>query len=168
MSDVALALALYVLLRPVSRALSLLAAFFRLAQAANLGLNLLNLFIGLRLLRGAGNSSAFSTAQLHELASVFFELHGVGYTISLVFFGFSILVLGYLIVKSGYLPRILGILLVIASVVYLVDGFANVLLSNYAEVTAVLSPIVFGVALVAELASALYLTIKGVKAQPAQ
>jgi hypothetical protein len=168
MSDVALALAFYVLMRPVSRSLSLLAAFFRLAQAANLGLNLLNLFVGLRLLTGTGDLAAFSAAQLHDLALVFFDLHGVGYTISLVFFGFSILVLGYLMIKSGYLPRILGVLLVIASVVYLVDGFANVLLSNYAEVADVFGTVVFGVALISELAVALWLLIKGVRAQSAR
>jgi hypothetical protein len=168
MSDVALALAFYVLLKPVNRSLSLLAAFFRLAQAANLGINVLNLFFGLQLLHGAGNVVAFSAEQLNALALIFFNAHGVGYTISLVFFGFGILVLGYLIFKSGYLPQILGILLIIAALGYLVDGFANVLLINYADYADLLGTIVFGPALIAELAVALWLTIKGVKIQPAQ
>jgi hypothetical protein len=38
LADVALALLFYVLLKPVSQALALLAAFFRLAQAAVLGI----------------------------------------------------------------------------------------------------------------------------------
>ena len=42
--DVALALLFYLLLRPVNNSLALLAAFFRLAQAVTLGVNLLNLF----------------------------------------------------------------------------------------------------------------------------
>jgi hypothetical protein len=163
MSDVALAVAFYVLLKPVSRSLSLLAAFFRLAQAANLGINALNLFFGLQLLHGAGDVAAFSVDQLHDLALFFFNAHGVGYTISLVFFGFSILILGYLIFKSGYLPRILGILLIIASLGYLLDGFANVLLINYADYADILGAVVFGPALIAELTVALWLLIKGVK-----
>ena len=166
MSDVALAVAFYVLLKPVSRSLSLLAAFFRLAQAANLGSNALNLFFGLQLLKGAGDVAAFSADQLHDLALFFFNAHGVGYTISLIFFGFSILILGYLISKSGYLPRILGILLIIASLGYLLDGFANVLLINYADYADLLGTVVFGPALIAELALALWLLIKGVKDEP--
>lgn len=168
MSDVALALAFYVLFRPVNRALSLLAAFFRLAQAANLGINVLNLFFGLQLLHGAGNVAAFSADQLHDLALFFFNAHGVGYTISLVFFGFSILTLGYLIFKSGYMPKVLGILLIIAALGYLVDGFANVLLINYADYADILGTVVFGPALIAELAVALWLLIKGVQVQPPQ
>jgi hypothetical protein len=168
MSDVALALAFYVLLRPVSRPLSLLAAFFRLAQAANLGINLLNLFFGLQLLKGAGDAAAFSADQLYDLALFFFNAYGVGYTISLIFFGFSILIVGYLIFRSGYLPKVLGILLVIASLGYLVDGFANVLLINYADYADLLGTVVFGPALIAELAVALWLLIKGVRIQPAQ
>ena len=168
MSDVALALAFYALLRPVNRSLSLLAAFFRLAQAANLGINVLNLFFGLQLLKGTGNATAFNADQLHDLALFFFAAHGVGYTISLIFFGFSILVLGYLIFKSGYIPKVLGILLVIAALGYLVDGFANVLLINYADYADLLGTVVFGPALIAELSVALWLLIKGVKVQPAQ
>jgi hypothetical protein len=168
MSDVALALAFYVLLKPVSRSLSLLAAFFRLAQAANLGINVLNLFFGLQLLKGASDVIALSADQLHDLALFFFSAHGVGYTISLVFFGFSILILGYLIFRSGYLPKILGILLIIASLGYLVDGFANVLLINYADYADILGTVVFGPALIAELVLALWLLIKGVKVQPVQ
>jgi hypothetical protein len=163
MSDVALALAFYVLLKPVSRSLSLLAAFFRLAQAANLGINVLNLFFGLQLLKGASDVIALSADQLHDLALFFFNAHGVGYTISLLFFGFSILILGYLIFKSGYLPKILGILLIVASLGYLVDGFANVLLINYADYADILGTVVFGPALIAELAVALWLLIKGVR-----
>jgi hypothetical protein len=168
MSDVALAVAFYVLLKPVSQPLSLLAAFFRLAQAANLGINVLNLFFGLQLLHGASDVGAFSADQLHDLALFFFHAHGVGYTISLVFFGFSILIVGYLIFKSGYLPKVLGILLVIAALGYLVDGFANVLLINYADYADILGAVVFGPALIAELAVALWLLIKGVRTQPAQ
>jgi hypothetical protein len=52
------------------------------------------------------------------------RLHGYGYDISLVFFGFHCLLLGYLIFRSGYFPRFLGVLLIIASLGYLVNSFA--------------------------------------------
>jgi hypothetical protein len=165
MCDVALALVLYVLLKPVSNALSLLAAFFRLAQAATLGVNLLNLFFGLQLLSGADYLAVLDADQLHALALLFFDAHGIGYSIGLVFFGLSLLILGYLVFKSGYLPRILGILLIIASLGYLVDSFAIVLLPNYEDYETVFGWVVFAPALIAELAFCLWLLIKGVDGQ---
>jgi hypothetical protein len=36
-----------------------------------------------------------------------------------------------LVFKSGYFPRVLGVLLIFASLGYLIDSFANVLLPNY-------------------------------------
>ena len=93
MSDVALALIFYVLLKQVNKSLSLLAAFFRLGQATILGLNLLNLFAVIQLLSGDSFLSTFETGQLQSLAYLFFNAHGTGYSIAMVFFGFSIFVL---------------------------------------------------------------------------
>ncbi|MCB0130010.1 MAG: DUF4386 domain-containing protein, partial [Caldilineaceae bacterium] len=62
--DVALALVFFVLLKPVSRSLSLLAAFFRLAQAAVLGMNLLNLVLVLQLISGTDYLAVFGAEQL--------------------------------------------------------------------------------------------------------
>ncbi len=133
LSDVALALVFYVLLKPVSQALALLAAFFRLAQAAVLGINLLNLFIALQLLSGAELPGRGRRRPVECAGSLFLDAHGIGYTIGLTFFGVSILVLGYLIFKSGYIPRILGVGLLFAAFGYLIDSFAQVLLPNYGD-----------------------------------
>ena len=165
-SDVAVGLLFYVLLRPISNALALLAAFFRLAQATVLGLNLLNLFFVLELLSDATYLSALGSEQLYAQALFFLEAHATGYAVGLVFFGFSILTLSYLIVRSGYLPRILGILLGFAAVVYLVDSFASFLLPSYETYADAFLVAVFVPALIAELALALWLLVRGVKAQP--
>jgi len=71
LADVAVYLIFYVLLRPVSHTLALLAAFFRLAQAATLGINLLNLFFGLQPATGANYLTALGADQQHELALLF-------------------------------------------------------------------------------------------------
>jgi Domain of unknown function (DUF4386) len=155
MADVAIGLIFYVLLRPVNNSLSLLAAFFRLAQATILGINLLNLFIALQFLSGAGYLAALGTRQAHALALVFLQAHTTGYSLGMVFFGFSILVLGYLISKSGYLPRLLGLLLALASLGYLTDSLASFALPNYTDMFTL-------VAFVAELALCLWLLVKGV------
>lgn len=162
MCDVALGLAFYVLLRPVSQALALLAAFFRLAQATTLGLNLLNLLLALQLLSGAEYLSVVGADQLHAQAMLFLDAHSTGYSIALIFFGFSILILGYLVFKSGYFPKILGILLVVASFGYLVDSAASFLLPSYQEYAAQFSMIVLAPAIVGEAAICLWLLLKGV------
>jgi hypothetical protein len=168
MCDVALALVFYILLKPVSSSLSLLAAFFRLAQAAILGLNLLNLFLVLQLLSGAGYLTVFGAAQLQALVLFFLKGHSLGYSLGLVFFAFSILVLGYLVFKSGYFPRILGILLIVASLGYLIDSFAGFLWPTYDNYEAIFALVVFLPAFIGELAMCLWLLVKGVKVQRAQ
>jgi hypothetical protein len=162
MSDIGLALAFYVLLKPVSNGLSLLAAFFRLVQATILGINLLNLFFVLQLLSGAEMLAAFSAGQLHSLALMFLTGHGIGYSIGLVFFGLSLFVLGYLVFQSGYLPRIFGVLLVVAGSGYVIDSFAGLLLPTYSDFETVFALVVFLPAFIGELAIALWLLFKGV------
>ncbi len=165
-ADVAIALLFYALLKPVSNVLALMAAFFRLAQAATLGVNLLNLFFALQLLGGSDYLGVLGTDQSNALALMFLDAHATGYRLALVFFGFSILILGYLLIKSSYFPRILGFGLIVASVGYLTDSFANFLLSNYADYETVFSTVVFAPAFIAELALCVWLLWKGVKAQP--
>ena len=158
--DVVVALALYVLLRPVSRSIALLAAWFRLIQTAINGVNLLNLFFVLLLLSGAGYLAVFEQDQLHALSLLFLNAHTHVVLIGQVFFGFHCLVLGYLVYRSGYIRRTLGILLVFASAGYLTESFGNLLSPQNAEV---FSYIVAVPAVVAELSLCLWLLIKGAK-----
>ncbi len=159
LADVAIALVFLVLLRPVSGALSMLAAFFRLTQAAILGANLLNLVFALQLVT---LPSADGTAS-QALAMMFLDGHATGYRIALAFFAISILTLGYLIVKAHYFPSILGILLAIAAVAYLGDTFANLLLTNYATYQPIFDMVVGPVAFLGELALCLWLLVFGVR-----
>jgi len=165
MADVALALIFYLLFKPVSNGLALLAAFFRLAQAVVLGINLLNLFFALGLLSGADYLAVFGADQLDALSMLFLNAHSVGYSLGLLFFGVNLLILGYLVFKSGYVPRIFGILLIAASLGYLIDGLAKVLLPNYAEFQPIFDMVVLTPAFIAELSLGLWLLLKGVKIQ---
>lgn len=160
--DAVVALALYVLLRQVSRNLALLATFFRLVHTAILGANLLNLFFVIFLLGGASYLAGIPSGQLPALAQLFLEAHGIGYTLGLVFFGVHCLILGYLVFKAGFMPRVLGILLVVAGAGYLLDSFVQVLLSNYADFELVFALAVFIPAFVGELTFCLWLLFKGV------
>ncbi|MCB0529084.1 MAG: DUF4386 domain-containing protein [Saprospiraceae bacterium] len=162
LSDIAVAVLLYALLKPVNQTLALLTVFFRLAQSAILGINLLNHFTPIMLLSGTGYLNAFEPAQLQALAMLFLEMHGYGYLISGVFFGLHCFFLGYLLYRSDYFPRILGILMVGASFAYLIDCFTNFLAPDLAPVTEWL---VVTMAVIAELSFALWLLIKGVRPQ---
>ena len=157
--DIALAVILYVLLKPVNRNLALLAAFFRLALAAVSGLNLLNHFGVLLFLSDADYLLVFQPEQLQALALLTLKMHTWGYHISLVFFGFHMLLLGYLIFKSTYLPRLIGILIVVASACYLTNSFSNILFPVFAGG---LFPFILLPCLIAELTLTLWLLIKGV------
>ncbi|MGD8279090.1 MAG: DUF4386 domain-containing protein [Gemmatimonadota bacterium] len=160
--DVVVAVALYVLFRPVSRVLSLLAASFRLVHAAVYGVTLLNLLAVLLLLGGGEHLAAFAPDQLHALATVLLGVHAKGYALGLVFFGFHCLVLGYLVFRSGFLPRILGILLFVAAAGYLTDSFAQVLLPGYGDLAGIFYVVVFAPAFIAELSLCLWLLFRGV------
>jgi len=50
---------------------------------------------------------------------------------ALAIFGLHLLVLGYLVFRSGYIPRALGILVMIASVGYLIDSVGGILSAGY-------------------------------------
>ena len=79
--DVFVAGALYVVFRSVNRNLALLAAFFRLAHASIVAVNLLNTWVPLLLVGDAGYLTVFSTEQLHALALLLLEAHSYGYVI---------------------------------------------------------------------------------------
>lgn len=158
LSEVILSIVLYVLLKPVNKTLSMLAAVSRLVMTTIHGLNLLNYFFAILLLSGAGYLSAFNTEQLHGLVMLFLEAHSIGFTIGIAFLTLHVFILGYLIFKSGYFPKVLGILFIAAGVGYLIDSFALLLFSGY-ETTPTVIAIVIAVS---EIAFPLWLLIKGV------
>jgi hypothetical protein len=158
--DVALAMILYFLLRPVSRNLALLAAFFRLTFVGIYGVAKLFEIAALAALGGTDYLKAFEPQQLHDLAYLSLRVHSLGYGASLLFFGFCCVVFGYLIYQSGYLPKILGALLVIGGVGYVVFSLAQILAPAFAAMY--LFPWAMLPAFPAELGLALWLTVKGV------
>jgi hypothetical protein len=98
-TDVPITLIFYVLLKPVSKNLALLAAMFSMLQTAVLCANKLNLVTVLLLLGGSGYLKAFDPNQLQVLASLSLAQHDYGFGIGLIFFGVSCLVIGYLMLR---------------------------------------------------------------------
>jgi hypothetical protein len=156
--DVALAVILFLLFRPVSRTLSLLAAAFRLTQTAIIGLNLLAMFAALLVLEEADYLSAFGAGQTEALAALSLDIHAYGYTLGLTFFAVSTLIIGSLAIRSGVVPKALGVLLLLAGAGYLADSFAFFLVPGY---DGSISPILLAPAIVGEVWFAVWLLIKG-------
>ena len=159
--DVPATLILYVLLRPVSKELSCLAAVVSMLQTAILSANKLNLVAVVLLLRRTDSAMAFDPHQAQMLASLALALHEYGFAIGLIFFGVSCLCLGYLICKSGYFPRSLGVLQIVAGSCYLVNSFALLLSPAIADK---MFPAILLPAFIGELATAVWLLAKGVNA----
>jgi len=156
--DVAVALILYELLKPVSNILALLAAFFRVACDIGTGINKVNLFAVLFFLGGADYLRAFQLRQLQALAYLALRLHTYGFAITLVFFAFGLLILGYLIFRSDYFPKAIGVLLIVACPSYIINSFALFLAPQFARITFFVLLIPF----VAESSLCLWLIVKGV------
>ena len=117
--DVALAVLLYVILRPYGAVLALLAMALRLVQAAIIGANLVNQQAVLLALDGSSGGET--------LALMHLQMQSVGYDLGLVFFGAASLVLAVLILRSGWIPRPLGWLIGAAGLVYLAGSFLRIL-----------------------------------------
>ncbi|WP_440954410.1 DUF4386 domain-containing protein [Methanosarcina sp. Mfa9] len=129
--DVVVAWALYFLLKPVNKSLSLLMAWFRLVYTAIFGMALLNLVIVLLLLSGADYLAVFETDQLHAQVMLSLNAFSDGWAIGLLFFGLHLALLGYLVFKSDHIPGILGVLLIVAGLSYLIDYFALFLFPDF-------------------------------------
>lgn len=160
LSDLATALVLYILLKPVDRGLALLAAFFRFAEAVILGINLLNHYSAFLILSGADYLAIFPSGQLEGAVQLLLDAHRSGYLIGQVFFGIHCFFLGYLLFKSGYFPEVLGVLLIAACFGYLIESFAYFLLSDHSTVEAVTTWIVALPAFLAELSLTYWLLFK--------
>jgi hypothetical protein len=130
MLDVVIAWALYILMAPVNRSLSLLAAWFRLMYTAVGLVSVLNLITVFRLLRTPGYLQAFGSVQLHAQVSLLLNSFRYDWSMSLLIFGIHLVLLGYLIYRSTYLPRIIGILLIIDGLGWAIDTLRPYLYPN--------------------------------------
>ena len=138
------ALLMYLLLKPVNRSLSLLAAFVILVGCAIQALTSLLYLAPLLILQGGSSLSAFTAEQLQALALMFLKLNASAWDIYLVFFGFWCVLIGYLIFRSTFLPRVLGVLFAISGlgwVTYLHPPLAHHLFIPYIAAASALGEI---------------------------
>jgi Domain of unknown function (DUF4386) len=132
MCDIALALILYVLLRPVHKYLALLAAFFGLVSTATFAASELFYLAPAFILGDAGYLKTFSPDQLNTLALLSLKLFGYGGAMFSVFYGVAWVLRGYLIFQSAYLPKLLGVLMTLGGLGFIARNFLLLLAPAYA------------------------------------
>jgi hypothetical protein len=140
--DIVVAAALFTVFEPVNRSLSTMAAWFRATYAAVYLVAISQLVVALGLLGDPDQA----------LRAV--DAYDTIWHVGLILFGVHLLLLGLLAYRSDFIPRIFGILLVIAGLGYLADGFAAVLIPDY-------SMNISGFTFVGEATLMLWLLIKG-------
>lgn len=160
--DAIVGIALFVIFRPVNLGLSIAATVFRLLHTAIYGATLLFLFFAVQLAVGPAYLQSLQPGDAQALSLLFIEAHAFGYALALVFFGVSMLLLGHLVLRSAYVPWLLGVLLFAAGGGYLLDGFAHVLMPDYADHETTFAVIAFVPAFIGEFAFAAWLLVKGI------
>jgi hypothetical protein len=152
--DVAVAFGLYKLLRPVNAPLAVAATAFRLVQAVIIGSNLRNTMQAWGFAQEAVETGAAGAA---EQALRAMETFAVTYDVALIFFGLACLALGRLLAMAREAPTLLAVAIAATGVVYLV-GSVNVVLAL--GLSSLIDPL-YGIAILAEPAFAIWLIVKG-------
>ena len=160
-SYVAVTALFYDLFKPVSKSVSLLAAFFGLVGCTVGTLSNIFRLAPLVVLKNAQYLSVFKVEQVQALALLFLKLLVQAENIAFVFFGLYCLLIGLLVFRSTFLPRILGVLMAIAGLCWLTRSFTSFLLPPLARV---LSPYIMAGG-VGEVALTVWLLVMGVNAE---
>jgi hypothetical protein len=108
--QVATAVLLYQLLKPVNRTIALLALFLEVSGCVIKTFARVFYIAPLFVLRRPAALAGLSAEQLQSVALILLKVNDQGAGAALAFFGFSTLLGGYLIFRSTFLPRWLGVL----------------------------------------------------------
>ncbi len=110
----------YVLLRPVSKPIALVAAFIELGGA--IIKTFARVFFVAPVWVLSGGSAllhGFTAEQVQSTALILLRVNDIGAATAMAFFGFSTLLNGYLIFKSTFMPRWLGVMGMVAGMSWL-------------------------------------------------
>ena len=155
--DIALAVIFYVLLKPVSRGLALMAAMFGvLSTALYAACEIFYFALPHLLLTGQPYLASFTSAQIATLTLLSFKLFNFGAGLFLIFYGTAWILRGWLMIRSGYFPKLLGALMIIGGLGFVARTLTSVLAPQFGSMYMLMLLIPGGVLL------ALWLLIRGV------
>ncbi len=129
--DIVVSWALYILLKPVNKHLSLLTAWFRLVFSVIALVALLNLVAVFQLSTNDDYSIMFGQTQLTAQVMLYLKTFRTGYHFGILFFSIHLILLGYLVFKSKYIPKSMGVILAISGLGYMTDALKPFLFPNF-------------------------------------
>lgn len=158
--DIALAVIFYVLLKPVSRGMALMAAFFGLLSTAlYAACEIFYFALPQLLLAGPPYLGSFTPAQLDTLVQLSLKLSGHAAGLFLIFYGTGWIIRGWLMIASGYFPKLLGVLMIVGGLGFVARTLTIVLAPQYTSPFMLMLLIPGGVLL------GLWLLVRGVDPQ---
>jgi hypothetical protein len=129
---IVLALALYIILKPVNKNLALLALFLKLVEATIMAVTVLVHFIALQVLNGEAHLTVFTPEQLQFPIGLIFNSHTAITSIPMVFLGLDMMVFSYLFFKSKYIPRVLSGFGILSFALIFIHALMYILAPEYA------------------------------------
>ena len=127
------AMALYLLLNHVQKNAARWMVVLVALAAGITCLNAVFQFEGLQVATDSSYAAAFGAAGSNALVLLLLDIQHYGTLAAQVFFGLWLAPLGYLAYKSGLFPKALGVVLVAATVCYLVDVLVAFLVPDFAK-----------------------------------
>ena len=157
LAEIIITVMLYVLFKPTSPTLSMIAAYARFSMIMVMAVNILINIMPLILL----NDGTLEREQWQNLTLTLFKAHQYGVYIWGILFGLHLMVLGYLVLVSGYVHRVFGWMLLLGSAGYIIEGVTRVTATQN-DVLSLLIVALLTLVTIGELSFALRLLIKGV------
>ena len=154
--DLSLTALFYLLLRPVSRPLALITAFFGLFGTTTFAVGEIFYYVAALPAMDAHFAAALSPEARESFAYVCLRIYGTVFDIFAGFYGLETMLRGYLFVRSGYLSKVLGGLLLLAGAFFVMKNLFFVLAPRYDSELLVLPM------MVAMLGMAIWLPFKGI------
>ena len=154
--DLSLTALFYLLLRPVSRPLSLIAAFFGVFGTATFAVGEIFYYVAALPQIDAHFGASLSPDARMRFAYLCLKIYGTVFDIFAGFYGAETMLRGYLFFRSGYLSRVLGGLLMLGGAGFILKNIFVVLAPQYDSMLLVLPM------MVAMLGMAVWLPFKGI------
>lgn len=157
-TDIVVAWSFYIYLKPMNNNLSLLGAWFRLIYTAILGIAIMNLIFVLLLSNPTDYSSLFA---LEALVMLHLEAFDSIWSFGLIVFGVHLLIVGWIALRSDSIPKWVSILLLIASIGYMIISLCDTFLSPSNEMIKMLEYVFIVPMSAGELGFGLWLIFRG-------
>lgn len=160
---VVMASVFYVLLKPLSPTLALLAFVFRAIEAALIAVLALLSFIVLQVLDGSSYLGEAARELFAALAGTFLHDYMALWSVSMVFFGLGASLSFYLLLRSGYVPMLLARLGVLSYALVLAIALLTLLAPSCAA-NPIVQALCYTPSVLFELCAGTWLLVRGASA----